>query len=114
MSKNPCTACELAKRNKLPKSDGSGLTRPDNPGQAISCDYQGKISPTSVRGFTGWFIFKDLCTSYRHGIMTKDKSGNTFIEAISHVIDFYNSHGPTAIELTKYAWTLAPPKMPST
>ena len=25
--------------------------------------------------------------------MTKDKSGNTFIEAISHVIDFYNSHG---------------------
>ena len=92
MSKQPCTACALGKRNKLNKAYGSGI-KPDNPGQVISIDYQGKISPVSVRGFTGWFIFKDICTGYRHGIMTKDKSAKTFIEALSHVIDFYNRHG---------------------
>ena len=92
MSKRPCTACELGKRNKLDKAYGTGI-KPENPGQVISIDYQGKISPVSVRGFTGWFIFKDIRTGCRHGIMTKDKSAATFIEALSHVIDFYNRHG---------------------
>jgi hypothetical protein len=92
MTKNPCTACELAKRNKLPKSDGSGLSQPDNPGQVISCDYQGKIKD-SIRGYNGWYIFKCLFSGFRHGIMVKDKTKETFQEALSHVIDFYNANG---------------------
>jgi len=92
MSKFPCTACELGKRNKLPRNEGSGM-KPNHPGNVLSVDYQGKISPTSARGFTGWFIIKDIKTAYRHGIMTRSKAADSLIEALSHAIDFYNLHG---------------------
>ena len=92
MSKLTCTACALAKRNKLPQAGGTGI-KPSEPGTVLSVDYQGKISPISTRGFTRWFIIKDLKSSYRHSIMTKSKSAAALIEALSHAIDFYNLHG---------------------
>jgi hypothetical protein len=51
------------------------------------------ISPVSVRGFTGFYLFKCLMSGYRHAIMVTEKSGATFNEALAHVIDFYNLHG---------------------
>jgi hypothetical protein len=87
-----CTACQLSKSNKLPRGEGSGI-HPQFPGQVIATDYQGMISPASVRGFTGYYVFKCLYSGYRHAIMTKDKSSASFEEALSYVIDFYNLHG---------------------
>jgi hypothetical protein len=52
-----CTTCELCKRNKLPTRVGDGF-HADHPGAVISVDYQGLISPVSVRGYTGFFFFK--------------------------------------------------------
>ena len=54
------------------------------------------ISPTSVRGFTGYYVFKCLYSGYRHAVMTKDKSSASFEETLSYVIDFYNLHGHVA------------------
>ena len=51
------------------------------------------ISPTSVRGFTGYYVFKCLYSGYRHAVMTKDKSSASFEETLSYVIDFYNLLG---------------------
>jgi hypothetical protein len=47
MQRRPCTACDLAKRNKLDKQKGSGIG-PTRVGEVLSCDYQGKIKD-SVR-----------------------------------------------------------------
>jgi hypothetical protein len=91
-AKTSCTACQLAKSNKLPRELGSGI-HPEFPGQVISVDYQGMISPVSVRGFNGFYLFKCLMSGYRHAIMVTEKSGATFNKALAHVIDFYNLHG---------------------
>ena len=87
-----CTACQLSKSNRLPRGEGSGI-HPQFPGQVITTDYQGMISPTSVRGFTGYYVFKGLYSGYRHAVMTRDKSSASFEEALSYVINFYNLHG---------------------
>jgi hypothetical protein len=84
-AKTSCTACQLAKSNKLPRELGSGI-HPEFPGQVISVDYQGMISPVSVRGFNGFYLFKCLMSGYRHAIMVTEKSGATFNEALAHVV----------------------------
>jgi hypothetical protein len=50
-----CLACELSKRNKNPTEQGDGF-HALLPGEEISVDYQGKIEPPSVRGFTGFYL----------------------------------------------------------
>jgi hypothetical protein len=92
MSHINCTACALTKRNRHPTGQGSGV-HSLMPGETISTDYQGLINPTSVRGYTGFFIFKDLFSGYRHAIMVKDKSADTFLAATEQVIAFYKGHG---------------------
>jgi hypothetical protein len=91
-AKTSCTACQLAKSNRQPRGEGAG-THPEFPGQVIAVDYQGAITPTSVRGYTGYYIFKCLYSAYRHTIMVKDKTAETFNEVLAHVVDFYNLHG---------------------
>jgi hypothetical protein len=58
LSRLDCTACSLCKRNKRHKRHGTGL-HGFLPGEELSIDYQGKISPTSARGFTGFYIIRD-------------------------------------------------------
>jgi hypothetical protein len=92
LNKLQCTACELAKRNRLNRALGSGVHQ-IYPGASISVDYQGLISPTSLRGYTGFYLFKDLCTGYRHSIMTDTKSEESLRICLTHVINFYELHG---------------------
>ena len=91
-SKTSCTACQLSKSNRLDREEDSGI-HPQFPGQVISVDYQSKITPTSVRGFDGFYIFKCLMSGYRHVVMVKTKTAAAFNEALAHVVDFYNLHG---------------------
>jgi len=56
-------------------------------------NYQGKAEPPSVRGFTGFYLFKDCCTGHRHAVMVKSKDAATYLSAIQLVISYYNSHG---------------------
>jgi len=66
-----CTACAMCKRNKLPTEEGTGLHAP-LPGNVLSVDYQGKINPVSVRGYTGFYLFKDSFTGMRHAELVKE------------------------------------------
>ena len=56
MSKIHCTACALSKMHKRHINEGSQI-HGSYPGEEISVDYQGKISPVSVRGHTGFYLF---------------------------------------------------------
>ena len=91
MKKYECTACRLAKDNKLARKEGSGV-KPTRTGEVLSCDYQGKITE-SIRGYNGWYIFTCLYSGFRHSVMVNDKTKESFQEAISHVVNFYNSYG---------------------
>ena len=92
MSHIHCTACSLTKRNRQSVGKGSGV-HGLLPAETLSVDYQGTISPISVRGYNGFFFFKDLFSGFRHAIFVKDKSGSTFLSAAEQVIGFYRQHG---------------------
>ena len=92
MSHIHCMVCALTKRSRHPTGQGAEI-HSLLPGETISTDYQGLISPTSVRGFTGYFICKDLFSGYRHAVLVKDKTAETFLATTEQVIVFYQSHG---------------------
>jgi hypothetical protein len=93
-----CLSCELSKRNHDPTKEGDGF-HALSPGDEISVDYQGKINPPSIRGFTGFYLLKDSYTGHRHAIMVKNKSAASYLDALQRVITFYNSHGHTVRKL---------------
>ena len=63
------------------------------PGKEISVDYQGKISPVSVRNHTGFYLFKDRYSGYRHATLVKDRTAKTYLRSLRQVIQFYNQYG---------------------
>jgi hypothetical protein len=87
-----CTACGLKKRNRRAVPSGSGV-HGLLPAETLSVDYQGTISPPSVRGYVGFFMFKDLFSGYTHAVFVRDKSGDSFARAAAEVISFYKLHG---------------------
>jgi len=86
------TVCVPTKWNRHPTGQGSEV-HSLLPGESTSTDYQGLISPTSVREFTGYFICKDLVSGYRHAVLVKDKIAETFLAATEQVSAVYQSHG---------------------
>jgi len=93
-----CLSCELSKRNRDATREGDGFHAP-TPGEEISVDYQGKINPPSVRGYTGFYLFKDSFTGHRHTIMVKNKAAASYLDALQRVIVFYNSYGHTVSKI---------------
>ena len=88
-----CLSCELSKRNR-------DLTKEaPSPADEILVDYQGKINPPSIRGFTGFYLFKDSFTGHHHAIMVKNKAAASYLDALRRVIIFYNSYGHTVRKL---------------
>jgi hypothetical protein len=93
-----CLSCKLIKRNRDPTRQGDGFHAP-TPGEEISVDYQGKINPPSIRGYTGFYLFKDSFTGHRHAIMVKNKTAASYLDSLQRVIIFYNSHGHTVSKI---------------
>ena len=92
--KHKCVHCILAKRNRRPISQPSGgRTRETGPGDIISADSVGKISPISREGYEWFFIFEDVATGYLHVFLSKSKVG--FVHALSHVVTWYKARGWT-------------------
>ena len=92
MGSYTCLACTLAKRNK-PSIISGGGERKENlkPGEIISADPVGKISPSSANGYCYFFLFKDIATGFLHAIPSKTKVD--FLVALRAVHDFYSRHG---------------------
>ena len=63
--KHKCVHCILAKRNRKPISHPSGgRSKETRPGDILSADSVGKISPRSREGHEWFFIFEDVCTGF--------------------------------------------------
>jgi len=86
-----CTACALGKRNRVPREKGTGI-HPVHPGHTLSFDYQ-PVSTPSITGHTGYFLFKCLCSGYRHAVLTNSKGTIALKEAIASVIKWYKKYG---------------------
>ena len=93
MTHTACTACNIAKRNRLKRQQGSAI-KPQQPGEVISVDYMGPITPTSARGYTGYLLYKDINSKHLHVTLTKKKpTSETFAAATKEVVEFYRAHG---------------------
>jgi hypothetical protein len=97
MSTYTYLAFTLAKKNKKPiPTRGSERRDGSKPGEIISGDPVGKISPASAGGYHYFFfLFKDLATGYLHAILAKTK--DEFLTAFRKVHDLclemhYSSH----------------------
>ena len=93
-NKHKCVHCILAKRNRKPISHPSGERAEETrPGDILSADSVGKISPASREGHEFFFIFEDVCTGYLHIFLSKTKVG--FVVALRHVVTWYKTRGWT-------------------
>jgi len=104
--KYSCPHCLLAKRKRdpiptnepdpdpfdpsLPLSSRNAL-----PGEIISMDPQGPVTPMTSRGHKLWFLFKDVGSGYDHTVFASDQSMQSVKEAITFVFDWYVKHGKT-------------------
>ena len=88
----PCTACQLAKRNRDAQQVGSGIGAL-HPGECLSIDYQGTISPVSSQGFNDFWLCEDQKTGYLHFQLTKTKNAQSLIDFVKDtVLPFYREH----------------------
>ena len=89
--KYTCVDCVLAKRNLA----GPGLEYEDIsgylPGEVISADPVGKISPPTREGHQWLFLFKCMGTGRVHTFTAKTK--DAFPDAFRQVYDYYTTHG---------------------
>jgi hypothetical protein len=86
--RNPCVICALAKKNKKPTPEGSGIRTVI--GEELSCDYVGEIHPKSVHGNTGAYIFTDSATGMEHVYPVRSKT--EFLQCAKKTIEYYASH----------------------
>ena len=85
-----CPACEIAKRHKPPTPLGSGI-KCIIPGQSLSVDYKGPISPTAYGGFKGFYIYVCEATGMIKIFLVKLKS--EFSSTITKIHKFYKRYG---------------------
>ena len=92
MRKDPCLICALGKKNKPPVGFASG-DRLDTlrPGDIISGDIIGKISPAAKNGDCYYFLFADVKTGYEHAFTSATKCG--FLTALKMVVTWYQNQG---------------------
>lgn len=89
--KERCLDCILAKRNLDPPSTNE--QKQYAPGECISADPSGSISPAGPRGEKIFFLFKDVGTGYLHAIPSKTNDSESFLEALKQVVKFYKRYG---------------------
>ena len=90
--KERCLECILAKRNLDPPSSATEHQL-YTPGECISADPSGSISPAGPKGEKIFFLFKDVGTGYLHATPGKSKDSDSFLEALKQVIKFYSRYG---------------------
>ena len=88
-----CLHCVLAKRNLDGPGEQSEDTSALSPGELISADPVGKISPPTRYGHQWLFLFKDMATGRVHTFTANSK--DTFEAAFLQVVDYYKARGFT-------------------
>ena len=102
-----CPDCILSKRhftspaiNLTNGGDEYLSSATARPGDIISADYIGPIKPTSSTGYTGFFLFKDVCTGYGHCVCVSSKATEHFLDALTHTLAFY-SHNNLRVRILR-------------
>ena len=86
-----CPICVMAKRNiEGPRKDKQ--PKQYQIGECISADPAISINPTSSRGYTCYFLFKDVATGYLMAILSKTKESEHFATALEQVVNFFRRH----------------------
>ena len=99
-----CADCILAKkrRDTVPSNvpdpsdffgDAALSSQNAGPGDIISLDPNGPVTPRAQNGMSLWFLFKDVATSMNHVVFANEQSTDTVQAAVTHVFDWYKSHG---------------------
>ena len=57
------------------------------------------MNPSSVRGYVGFYLIKDLHSAYLHAIPTRDKTAATYRATLALAIDFYQTHGHRVLKV---------------
>ena len=86
-----CLHCVLAKRNLDGPGEQSEGTSSLAPGELISADPVGKISPPTRHGHQWLFLFKDMATGRVHTFTASSK--DAFEGAFLQVVDYYKARG---------------------
>ena len=86
-----CLHCVLAKRNLDGPGEQSEDTSLLTPGELISADPVGKISPPTRHGHQWLFLFKDMATGRVHTFTASSK--DFFEAAFVQVVDYYKARG---------------------
>ena len=63
------------------------------PGEIISMDPNGPVSPATSAGRKLWFLFKDVATQYDHAIVASEQTLEAWKQAVTIVFDWYIGHG---------------------
>ena len=63
------------------------------PGEIISMDPNGPVTPMTSRRHKLWFLFKDIATGHDHTIFASDQGTQSVMEAVTFVFDWYVAHG---------------------
>jgi hypothetical protein len=91
-----CPHCLLAKRKRDPIPTNQPLSsRNALPGEIISMDPNGPVTPMTSRRHKLWFLFKDVATGFDHSVFAADQSTESVMEAVTFVFDWYVAHGRT-------------------
>jgi hypothetical protein len=90
MRKEPCLICALGKQNKPPVQRASGDRLEHlKPGEIISADIIGKITPATRGGDCYFFLFTDVKTGHLHPYTCKTKTG--FLDALKATLSWYKA-----------------------
>jgi hypothetical protein len=92
LDKVQCLACKLGQTNKLPMSQGTGMTE-CLVGEEFSVDAIVKVNPVSIRGFTGYYVFKELSVGYLFVVLFKTHDAENLVASFKEMYLFFRSHG---------------------
>ena len=109
--KYKCAICVLAKRRRNKVAANKSLpvdsdpmrsvlsSKNCKPGEIISMDPNGPVTPATAEGFVIWFLFKDVATGMLHTVTAKNQDTPNIQAAVNYVFDWYRSNGCTPKKL---------------
>ena len=82
----------LDSQAQITKQEEEDMTR-YMPGECISCDNVGPVTPKSVDGYVCFFLFRDTCSRRLHAFPVRHADEDTYIDCLYRVLQYYANRG---------------------
>ena len=98
-------SCVSARNNRIPKIDWKSSTTKEmnqqdesdakryKPGELLSCDNVGPVTPKSFEGYIQSFIWRDTSTKRMFSHSDKEASEDVYLEGLVIIRLYYKRHG---------------------